>query len=53
MGNSAKEAAKNLLTAFKNKQAEPYPASDGGILLVKEMNARTGKFDAKAKKIKR
>jgi len=53
MGDSAAEGYKNFVTAFVNKQTEPYPAADGGIAVVKEMNSRTGKFNAKATKTTR
>jgi AAA domain len=53
MGRSAKESAKNFLNAFNNKQTEVYPSAEGGIVHIKEQNAKTGKFDGKAKKVAR
>ena len=53
MGESAVEAANNLARAFNNEQTQTYPAEEGGVVLVKEMNLRTGKFESKAKKTER
>ena len=53
MGKSAKEAAKNLMAAFNNKQPETYPASEGGVVLIKKMDLKTGKFSGKALKVTR